>query len=132
MLKDRDSIEVPHPFTADCDKCGSCESAKEKEEKLEYCKIAQAAYREGVVFARTEQEEIDIMNQRCVFCKKTINFGVRYDIVVALNKIESCKRSKRAKVIEYKSAVICEECVRDGLNIEVNSIEGFFKFEIAK
>jgi len=72
------------------------------------------------------------MNQRCVICKKSIDLGYRYNLIVALQKIEACGRSKRAKLIEYKDASICEECLRDGLDIEVNSIEGYFKFDLSK
>ena len=56
----------------------------------------------------------------------------RFQLVIALTEIESSERKKRAKPLEYKDLNICEECLRDGLDVEVSSIEGFTKFELAK
>lgn len=61
-----------------------------------------------------------------------MQIGRRFQLVIALTEIESCERKKRAKTIEYKDVNICEECLRDGLDVEVSSIEGFTKIELGR
>lgn len=42
------------------------------------------------------------------------------------------KKKGHSVVLEYLKLIVCEECLRDGLDIDVSSIEGFKRIELGK